>query len=306
MNRNSIVTVIGGSGFLGIYVVRQLAKLGVRIQVISRYASLKASQLRVAGAVGQIAIVDCNALDFKNLEKYINGSDYVVNLVGVFLDRGKQNFNAIHHSLPGKIAELCKKHGVKKLVHISALGVDKNKSSAYATSKLAGEGALLATFHKSTIIRPSAMFGPEDNFINMFNNIAKISPILPLIGGGITKLQPIYVDNVAQAIVACLNDSTGTTDGKILEIAGPKAYSLREIVEFILKSTNRSRMLLTLPFCIAQFIGRIMSIFIPNPPLTVDMVKLLKQDNVLSDKNNLESLSIKPTAMEVIVPEYLD
>ncbi len=299
--KNSIVTVIGGSGFLGIYVVRRLAKLGVRIQVISRNASLKAAQLRVAGSVGQVVVIDCDATDFKNLEKHISKSNYVINLVGILFPSGKQNFNTIHHNLPSKVAELCKKHGIKKLVHISALGVDKNKRSNYATSKLAGEKGVLSNFPKATILRPSAMFGPEDNFFNMSNNIAKISPFLPLIGGGATKLQPVYVDDVARAVLACIDDK----DGKVLELGGPKVYSLREIEEFILKTTHRKRLLLPIPIWLANIMATAFSL-LPRPPLTVDQVKLLRSDNILASENGFAELGIKPTSMETVVPGYID
>lgn len=303
VKRNPIVTVIGGTGFLGLYVVRRLAALGFRIQVLSRNALLKSEGLTVAGDVGQVAVIDCNATDYKKLQKYISKSDYVISMVGVLFSRGKQNFNSLHHKLPSKIAELCQASGVKRLIHVSALGASVAVKSSYAASKLAGEKAMLSHYPKATIIRPSVIFGQEDNFINMFNKIAKSGPFMPLIGGGITKLQPIYVDDVAKAIIACLdNDSTR---GAVLEIAGPKVYTMRAIEEFILKTTKRSRILLPIPFAIARMMAIFMKL-LPKPLLTADQVTLLTYDNIITGKNGLEDLGIKPTAMELIVPSYIN
>ncbi len=301
IQRNPIVTVIGGTGFLGLYVVRRLASLGFRVQVLSRNASLTAESFTVAGGVGQIAIIDCNALDCKKLEKHIMNSDYVINLIGVLISKGKQNFNELHHKLPGKIAELCKSANVKKLIHVSALGVDVAKKSSYASTKEAGEKAVLKYYPKAIILRPSVMFGQEDNFINMFNKLSKLMPFMPLIGGGTMKLQPVYVDDVAKAIIACLeNDKLG---GSIIEIAGPKIYTMRAIEEFIIKTTKRKRMLLNIPFCVAKLMATFMRV-LPKPPLTKDQIILLSYDNVLKGKNGFEQLGIKPSAMEIIIPSY--
>jgi NADH dehydrogenase len=303
VQRNPIVTVIGGTGFLGLYVVRRLASLGFRVQVLSRNASLKADGLTVAGNVGQIAVIDCNATDYKKLEKYINNADYVINLVGILFSRGKQNFNALHQNLPGKVAKLCKEAGVKKLIHVSALGAGIAKKSSYAASKLAGERAVLENYPSATILQPSAMFGQEDNFINMFNKIAKLGPFMPLIGGGTTKLQPVYVDDVARAIIACLESDK--VSGSVLEIAGPKVYTLRAIEEFIMKTTRRKRILLNIPFPIANLMATVMGL-LPKAPLTKDQVTLLTYDNILSGQNGLEELGIKPSPMELIVPSYIN
>jgi len=301
---NPIVTVIGGAGFLGSYVVRRLAKLGFRIQVVSRNASLKAQKFNVAGAVGQIALIDCDATNYKKLEKCIEKSDYVVNLIGTLYSKGKQNFESLHHALPQKIAELCSKHKVKKFVHVSAILHESAGESQYAKSKLAGEKAVLKIYPKAVILRPSVLFGAEDNFINMFNNMSKISLFMPLIGGGNTKFQPVYVDDVAASISACLQDKEGATNGKIFELGGPKVYSMRGIMELILKITRRKRILLSIPFPIAKTIACFTGL-LPKPPLTLDQVILLKYDNVLTNQDGLEELGIKPKSLESIAPTYL-
>lgn len=303
IKKNSIVTIIGGSGFLGTYVARRFAALGVRVQVLSRNATRKAMDLKVAGAVGQVAIIDCDAKNYKKLEQYIKQSDYVVNLVGLLFSRGSQNFKAMHNELPAKIAEMCAAHGIKGLVQISALGVDKS-SSQYAKTKLQGEKAVLSAFKNAVILRPSVMFGAEDSFINMFNDISKISPVLPLIGGGHTKFQPVYVDDVANAIVRCVEDISSTA-GKIYELGGPKKYAFKEILEYILKTTHRNRVLVPVPFWAAKIKAFFLQ-FLPKPLLTPDQVESLRYDNVVSDKNGFEALSIKPTPMEAIVPTYID
>ncbi|MDF3047124.1 MAG: hypothetical protein K0R73_242 [Candidatus Midichloriaceae bacterium] len=301
---NPIVTVIGGAGFLGSYVVRRLAKLGFRIQVLSRNASLKAQKLNIAGAVGQIALIDSDATNYKKLEKCIEKSDYVVNLIGTLYSRGRQNFEALHHVLPQKVAELCTKHKVKKFVHVSALLSEDAGDSQYAKSKLAGEKAILKHYPNASILRPSVLFGAEDNFINMFNNMSKISLFMPLIGGGNTKFQPVYVDDVAASISACLQDKEGITNGKIFELGGPKVYSMRAIMELILKITGRKRLFLSIPFPIAKTIACFTGA-LPKPLLTLDQVNLLKHDNILTKQDGLKELGIKPRHLEIIVPTYL-
>lgn len=302
IKKNSIVTILGGSGFLGNYVAKRLVNLGVRVQLISRNATLKALDTKVAGSVGQVAVIDCDIKNATKLEKYIKNSDYVVNLVGVLYSRGKQSFDSLHSKAPAKIAELCAKHGVKGFVQVSAIGVDKS-GSEYAKTKLAGEKSIVAAYPNVVIVRPSIMFGAEDNFINMFNELSKLSPVMPLIGGGVTKFQPVYVDDVAHCIVACLQDQSSA--GKVYELGGPKQYTFKEILQYIMKVGHRQRIMVSVPFWIAKIKAFFLQ-FLPKPLLTPDQVESLKYDNVLTGSNGLVELGIEPTPMESVVPRYIN
>jgi uncharacterized protein YbjT (DUF2867 family) len=302
IKKNSIVTILGGSGFLGNYVAKRLVNLGVRVQLISRNATLKALDTKVAGSVGQVAVIDCDIKNTTKLEKYIKSSDYVVNLVGVLYSRGKQSFDSLHSKTPAKIAGLCAKHGVKGLVQVSALGVDKS-GSEYAKTKLAGEKAVVAAYPNAVIVRPSIMFGAEDNFINMFNELSKLSPVMPLIGGGVTKFQPVYVDDVAHCIVVCLQDSGSA--GKVYELGGPKQYTFKEILQYIMKVGHRHRLFVPVPFWMAKIKAFFLQ-FLPKPLLTPDQVESLRYDNVVRGANGLVELGIEPTPMESVVPRYIN
>jgi NADH dehydrogenase len=304
LKRGSVVTVIGGSGFLGRYVVRELASRGAVIKVASRHAE-RSSDLRTSGAVGQIGFFNIDACDEKQLEKVIKGSDAVVNLLGIFSSKGKQSFANIHSKAPSDIARLCKKHKVKRLVHISALGIERAASSSkYAQSKLMGEKNTFEHFKNATILRPSVMFGAEDNFTNLFNWLAKISPIMPLIGGGKNKFQPVYVADVAKAIVAALDAEPDLVCGKTFEIGGPEVYSFKEIIAMILKVGRRKRIFMPIPIFWAKFKAFFLE-FLPKPLLTRDQVELMKFDNAVFGKNGLEVLGIKPNHMATILPTYL-
>lgn len=306
LNKKSIVTVIGGSGFVGIYVVRKLAGLGVRIQVISRNAQLKAGQLRTIDKVGQIALINCDVNDLAKLETHISKSDYVVNLVGIKASSGKlQSFESLHQSFPLKLASLCTKHKIKKLIHISALGVGDATDSEYAQTKLAGEQALLNHFDNTVILRPSVIFGPEDKFINMFNFISKIFLVIPCVAPAATIFQPIYVDDVAQAVAAMLMADADTNASKVIEIAGPKKYNFKQIIEAMLAASGRKRFLITMPNTIMNVIALFASM-LPNPLVTPDQLRLLKHNNFIIGINGLDAMGIKATAMEDILPSYID
>ncbi len=302
-DRDKIITIFGGSGFIGSYVVSELAKTGAKIKVIGRYAS-SASHLRTTGAVGQIALIDANLNDKSIIESLVKGSSVVVNLVGILFEKGKTTFETTHVTFATNIAESCKKHNVESLIHISALGVDQVKTSSYAKSKLAGEKEILKHFPQATILRPSVVFGPEDNFINLFNWISKFSPFLPLIGGGYNLFQPIYVGDVAKAIHNCIESKPKLIQGKILEIGGPTQYSMKEIMKLILNTTGRKRLLLPIPFFIAKFKAFFLE-FMPKPLLTRDQVELLKYNNIVSKENGLSNLGIQPTPLEGIIKSYL-
>ena len=299
--RNQIITVIGGTGFLGRYVVKRLAKAGYTIRVICRRPD-SALHLKTAGDVGQIVLVSGNLAKPESLRGKLDNSYAVINLVGVLFESGKQTFTNLHAQGAEKIALMAKEAGAERFIHISALGIDKNTDSAYARSKAIGERAVQSAFPEATILRPSVIFGPEDNFFNQFAAMASLSPVLPLIGGGKTKFQPVYVDNVAKAVVLCL---TQDVQGEIFELGGPRAYSFREILEYIMSVTGKKRMLVNVPFGVASVMG-MGSEMLPRPMITRDQVRLLKHDNVVSpNAKTFKQLGISPAAVEVIVPEYL-
>jgi uncharacterized protein YbjT (DUF2867 family) len=303
LSSNSIVTVLGGNGFVGQHIVREIAKTGAIIKVVGRYAS-DAKHLSTAGYVGQIAFMNLDLNNEKNLENVIKRSDVVINTLGLLYQRKKQNFENIHVKLAKNIARLCTEYGVKRFIHISALGIDKAVDSRYAKTKLAGETAIDQYYQSAIIIRPSVIFGAEDNFINMFSFIARISPFIPLIGGGKTKFQPVYVQDVAKAVVNCLSMEANEVCGKTFELGGPKIYTLKEIIELILKITKRKRILVNVPFALAKVKAWFLE-WLPKPLLTRDQVTLLKYNNILHGTNGLKSLKVNPTQLETILPMYL-
>ena len=303
MTRNyKIATVFGGTGFVGALVVRELAKRGIRVKVATRVPE-SAYFLKPAGSVGQIVPFACNYADPASIALAVSGCDYVVNCIGILAEKKKGAFERVHTALPVEIAKACKSAGVKRFVHISALGADQ-ANSHYAQSKLAGEKAVLKTFKTTSILRPSVIFGEGDSFFNMFAEMARYLPALPLIGGGWTRFQPVFVGDVAAAVMACLERED--TPGNIYELGGPEILNFREIYQRLFKFTGRERKLVKIPFCMAKIQAFFMGI-IPNPPLTRDQVETLKTDNVVSQKAlSLEDLEIQPTALDLILPLYLE
>lgn len=298
-----IITIIGGTGFLGRYVVQTLAKAGYRLRVVSRHPQ-RSADFKVFGDVGQIALISGNINDITSLKNALAGAYGVVNLVGVLFESGKQKFSAIHAIAAEKLAIAAREAGVYKFVHISALGVENEFGSAYARSKLLGERAVLEAFPSASILRPSVIFGAEDNFFNQFAKMAVYSPALPLIGGGKTLFQPVYVGDVARAVTTCFEQHEAC--GEIYELGGRKTYSFKDILQYIMEVTGRKRFLNPLPFWLASIIATFAE-FLPKPPLTRDQVKLLKFDNIVSaSAKNLSSLGIVPTTVEEIVPKYLE
>jgi len=238
------------------------------------------------------------------LPAFLAGNDWLVNCVGILRESGAQTFELVHHTGPARLARFAREAGVDRFVHISAIGADPRSSSAYARTKAAGEQAVRDAFPTVTILRPSVVFGPEDQFFNRFAAMATISPVLPLIGGGETRFQPVYVGDVADAVVECLEDSA--TAGRTYELGGPKIYTFREVLELVLSEIRRKRRFVDLPFGLATFQARLMSL-LPSPPLTPDQVELLKSDNIVSSGAlTLASLGIAPTPAEVVLPTYLD
>jgi len=301
--RNRRTAVLGGSGFIGRYVVQRLAARGDVVPVGCRHAE-GAKFLMTHGNVGQIAALSIAIDDEQLLPAFLAGSEALVNCVGILRESGAQTFERTHHLGPARMARTAREAGVERLVHISAIGADLRSPSAYARTKAAGEAAVRDAFPTATILRPSVVFGPEDQFFNRFAAIAMISPFLPLIGGGRTRFQPVYVGDVADAVLKCLEDPA--TAGRTYELGGPKIYTMRELLELLLAEIRRKRILLDLPFGLAAFQARLMSI-LPSPPLTPDQVELLKRDNVVSSGAlTLAALGIPATAVEGILATYLD
>lgn len=305
-----VVTIIGGTGFVGRYVVRLLAQAGYTLRVIARHPE-NALHLKTAGSVGQIVLVGGNITEPQSLIGKVEDSYAVVNLTGVLFESGKQqNFAHVHAHGAEKLAQMAKAAGVQRFIQMSALGVDKAKSSDYARTKLLGEKAVLTAFPEATILRPSVIFGPEDNFYNQFASMAAMAPALPLIGGGVTRFQPVYVGDVAAAIRACLTRADAL--GQVYELGGPNVYSFKDILEYIMQLTGHKRCLIPVPLGMASAIGRASefaywgSYGFWKPKLTRDQVRLLKSDNVVSaGAKTFANLGIAPMAVEMVVPEYL-
>jgi uncharacterized protein YbjT (DUF2867 family) len=256
------------------------------------------------GEVGQVGLVNIAIDDEAVLPALLEGKDALINCVGILHERGAQSFDRIHHGAPARLARLAREAGVARLVHLSAIGADPRSTSAYARSKAAGEQAVRDAFPTATILRPSVVFGPEDNFFNHFAAMTRISPFVPLIGGGETRFQPVYVGDVADAVIRALDDPAAA--GRTYELGGPKVYTFRQLLELMLAEIKRKRRFIDLPFGIATLQARLMSL-LPSPPLTVDQVEMLKRDNVVSSGAlTLATLGVEPTAVEAILPLYLD
>ena len=301
-----LVTVFGGSGFIGTYIVRSLAKRGYRVRVAVRRPDL-AGHLQPLGVVGQIHAVQANVRFEASVARAIKGADAVINLVGILASGGKQTFSAVHAEGAAAIARACKAEGVKTLVHMSALGSDVDSQSEYAVTKAEGEAAVLECMPNAIILRPSIVFGPEDNFFNQFARMAQLSPVLPLIGGGKTKFQPVYVGDVAEAFALAVD---GVLKPKqVYELGGPAIMSFREVLEFICRQTRRTPLLLPIPWPAATAMG-IIGGMVPGKPITEDQVRLLRKDNVVSAEaeakgRTLKGMGISPTSVEAVVPAYL-
>jgi len=306
-NLPPLVTVFGGSGFVGRHVVRALAKRGYRIRVAVRRPDL-AGFLQPLGNVGQISFVQANLRYRQSVERAVEGSDCVVNCVGILFETGRNTFDAVQDFGARAVAEAAK-NAKARLVHVSAIGADEKSESHYARSKGRAEAAVLSIKKDAVIFRPSIVFGPEDSFFNKFADMARLSPVLPVIGGGATKLQPVYVEDVAEAVARAVDGKA--VAGKIYELGGPEVLSFRECLQTMLKVTARKNPLVSMPAGIASLIGSIASL-IPfvSPPITPDQVRLLKYDNVVSakaekDERTLKGLGITPTMVTSVLPSYL-
>jgi NADH dehydrogenase len=307
LNNTTLVTIYGGSGFIGRHVVRAIAKTGARMRIAVRRPEL-AGHLQPLGDVGQIAPVQANVRFPDSLLAAAEDADAVVNLVGILFPTGKQTFKTVQDEGARHVAEAARACGAKSLVHVSAIGADANSPSVYARSKAAGEKAVVQAFPKAVILRPSVVFGPEDDFFNRFAALARISPALPLIGGGKTRFQPVFVGDVAKAVLAGL---TGTAKpGLPYELGGPEILTMKQVMSRVLAYTMRKRPLIPEPFWLAKLQAFFLQL-LPKPPLTMDQVRLLQTDNVVSeaakkDRRTLDALGIHAIAIEAVVPDYLE
>src|SRR5476649_2820691 len=305
-NIDTLVTVFGGSGFVGRHVVRALAKRDYRIRVAVRRPEL-AGHLQPLGKVGQIHAVQANLRYPASVEAAMRDSHAAINLVGILAEAGAQKFDAVQGVGAGAVAKAASAAGAR-MVHVSAIGADENSLSRYGRSKAAGERAVLEAVPSATILRPSVVFGPEDQFSNRFASLARVSPMLPLIGGGLTKLQPVYVGDVATAVADAVDGKTRA--GATYELGGPEVLTMREVIEAILATIERQRMLISLPFGLAKFKAMFLQ-FAPGAlKLTPDQVALLRSDNVVSDAAKaagltLEGMGIAADSLEAIAPQYL-
>jgi uncharacterized protein YbjT (DUF2867 family) len=301
--RIDTATVFGGTGFLGRYVVRRLAREGARVTVAIRRPE-EAKFLKTMGGVGQITPLATNIRDEATVQRAVEGADAVINAVGILYESGPQTFAAVHVEGAARIARAAQAAGVRRLVHVSAIGADAASSAAYGRSKAAGEKAVSNAFPGAAIMRPSLLFGPEDKFFNRFAAMAMLSPVLPLIGGGHTRFQPVYACDVADAIGTALA-LDGPPPPRPYELGGPQVYSFRRLMEIMLAEIGQRRLLVPVPFWLATaealWLERL-----PMPLLTRDQVRMLRSDNVVSAQApGIETLGITPTALEAILPGYL-
>lgn len=302
-----LVTIFGGSGFVGRYIAQRMARQGWRVRVAVRRPN-EAHFVRPYGRVGQVEPILANIRNEDSVRQAVSGADAVVNCVGTFDASGKNNFEAVQHEGAGRIARLAAEAGVAQMVHISAIGADVEGDSLYAQSKGKGEAAVLQAFPNAVILRPSVIFGPEDQFFNRFAAMARISPTIPLVGAD-TKFQPVYVDDVAQAAELGV---LGQAEPGIYELGGPDVDSFRELIDQMLAVVRRRRLVLPLPFWIGSAMGHVSGAIsaitggLAPQPITVDQVRSLREDNVVSgDEKTFSDLGITPASIEAVIPSYL-
>ena len=297
-----LITVFGGSGFLGRYVVRRLAGRGDRVRVAVRRPNLGLF-LKPMGDVGQIELRAANLLHTESIESAVAGADAVVNLVGVLSESRRQRFAAIHAAGARRIAEAAADAGVHTLSHVSAIGADPEAASKYARSKGQGELAVKDAFPAATILRPSLLIGPEDDFFNRFARLSKLSPALPIVGGK-TRFQPVCVDDVAAAVVQAV-DGGKNVEGKTFELGGPEVWTLRQLLEIMMSYTGVKRPIIDLPPLLAA-IPAALTGWLPKPPITLDQIRMLRRDNVVGEgAAGFEKLGLTPSPIQVVLPTYL-
>ena len=306
------VTIFGGTGFLGRYIVSRLSKLGYIINIVTRTPN-EAIFLKTSGNVGQVKITEGSFSNLSNLTSLFNTSDIVINCVGILNEEGDQTFKKLHTDIPEKLAILAKKNGVKKFIHISSIGANPKSDSKYSKSKGIAEVKILKAFPEAIILRPSIVFGSEDQFFNLFSQISCISPILPIVGGS-TKFQPVYVDDIAKTVVGVLQTEAPNLkkNNLIYELGGPEIISFNSLMVKMLSIIYRKKLIINLPFWLAKAMCPIILIlnkltFKKIPLLiTEDSVKQLKNDNIVSKEYlSFEDLEIKPKSLDLILPSYL-
>jgi len=315
VNANRLVTVFGGSGFIGRYIVRALARQGWRIRVAVRRPDL-ANFLQPLGGVGQIQAVQSNLRYPRSIEAALAGADAVVNATGIQRQKGRQNFEAVHVFGARKLARAAAKAGIQNFVHISGIGADPQSSNPYIASKARGEAAIREAVASAIVLRPSVVFGPEDDFFNRFATLARVLPALPLFGGGETKLQPVFVGDIAKAAAAAVSGDAKA--GAAYELGGPEVMTLRQVVSFVLQTIDRRRVLIPLPFGVSKVLAQsteiasalTLGLFPAALTTTRDQVELLRDDNIVSPDalaagRTLPGLGITPQGVEAIVPSYL-
>jgi NADH dehydrogenase len=304
-HNDTLITIFGGSGFLGRHLVRALARRHYRIRIACRRPDLT-GHLQPLGRVGQIHAVQANVRNAGSVEAAARGASTVINLVGILFERGQQRFNAVQDQGAARVAQAATAQGAR-MIQVSAIGADENSASLYARSKALGEKAVFAASPDAAIVRPSVVFGPEDDFFNKFGAMARMLPALPLVGGGETKFQPVFAGDVAEAIAQIVEGKA--KPGTIFEIGGAEVLTFKEILEYVLKVTERRRLLVPVPFALAKLKAAFLQLM-PKPLLTPDQVELLKSDNVVSaqakaEGRTLAAFGVEPTAIESIVPTYL-
>ena len=301
-NNQKIIAIFGAGGFIGKHLMRELTKLDYRIKVATRSPYLK-GYLKTQGNPGQIELFETNIFDSDSIKEVLNNCNFVINLVGILYETRKQKFDAVHSYFPDLLSKACSELGIEKLIHVSALGIKEKHPSKYMQSKLEGENKIRENFSGSKILRPSVIFGQEDKFFNTFAQIAQFSPMLPLIGGGKTKFAPIYVGDVAKAIVRALE--INNSESEIYELGGPKEYSFKELMKILLTEIKKKRFLVSIPWGIARFQSYFLQM-LPNPLLTPDQVELLKHSNVVTGNHpTLKDLGITGTEIQNILPKYI-
>jgi NADH dehydrogenase len=293
------VTVFGGTGFLGRHIVKRLVDESARVRVAVRRPECAS----LLGISGQIEHVHADVRDETSVANAVAGSDAVVNAVGLYVERGAETFDLVHVRGAGHVARQARRAGVERLIHISGIGADATSRSPYVRARAHGESAVEEAFDRVTVLRPSVLFGPGDSFFNVLARMARVMPVLPLFGGGLTKLQPVHVDDVARALVTALADPMSV--GRVYELGGPKAYTYRALVELVLTQIGRGRMLLPVPFPIWEGVAGVMSL-LSRPLVTRDQITLMKHDNVVGDGAlSFKDLYLQPAAVEDVLPTYL-
>ncbi|MFQ1701410.1 complex I NDUFA9 subunit family protein [Loktanella agnita] len=304
---SKLVTIFGGSGFVGRYIARRMAKEGWRVRVATRNPN-EAMFVRPYGVVGQVEPVFCNIRDDNSVASVTEGADAVVNCVGVLDEVGKNTFDAVQTEGAARVARIAAEKGVTRMVHVSAIGADAESQSAYAKTKAAGEAGVLDHMPGAVILRPSIIFGPEDEFFNRFAGMSRMGPVLPVVGAD-TRFQPVYVDDVAAAAVKGV---LGEAPGGVYELGGPDTHTFRELIQEMLQIVRRRRLVVNIPFWMAKIMAsvfgaiRVMSLGIVKPMITKDQVLNLTVDNVVAEgADGFAALGLRPTSMEAVLPDYL-